>query len=241
MKYCPKCLSEYANEDQKFCGSDGSALASKATGGDSFPASPVSPSEIVLLCADKFADFPGLSSSRPQHLSLMMMSAMVLSAEHAGYIHLQSEPRGKTFMHTNRLHVRVGSTTRRWPQWSMEDKLCSLLAQAGTANLDDLIYRLWERDFKRDVPGSWAYGRMLVMQGLVGRDLIRVSADWETYQVHESLAGITSPPTFQPLRQLFSETMQRRPEVWAALQWDINYGVCKRAEQNSTFAIRLPF
>ena len=36
MKYCPKCLNEYADESKKFCGLDGSALVSKEVGGNKF-------------------------------------------------------------------------------------------------------------------------------------------------------------------------------------------------------------
>lgn len=241
MRHCPTCLNEYADESQSFCGRDGSPLVAGAVGATSFLSSPVSPSEVALLCADQFADIPGLSPSRPQHLSLMMMSAMVLSNEQVGHIRLQVEPRGQMMLHRNRLRVSAGAMDRRWPQWSMEDRFCNHLAQVSTESLDGLIYALWARDFKRDVPGAWVYGRSLVMQGLAARGLIRVSADWETYQVHESLAGISAPQATLPLRRLFIETMQRRPDVWAALQWDINYGVCKRAEQNSPFTIRLPF
>lgn len=240
MKHCPTCLNEYADESQSFCGRDGTLLVAGAVGANSFLSLPVSPSEVALLCADQFVDIPGLSASRPQHLSLVMMSAMVLSNEQVGHICLQLEPRGQMMLHRNRLRVSAGTMDRRWPQWSMEDRFCTLLAQVSSESLDGLIYTLWARDFKRDVPGAWAYGRMLVMQGLAARSLIRVAGDWATYQAHESLAGISAPQVTLPLRRILIETMQRRPDVWAALLWDINYGVCRRAEVNSPFAIRIP-
>lgn len=259
MKQCPQCKGAYPNDAQEFCGRDGAQLVDLAEQA-AFASLPISPSEIVLLNGEQFAPVSGggffqagmqvpISGAMVDALQLgkMMLSAMVLACEQAGSIHLQRGPAPWLQFRSPRLFVSAGPMNIRWPQGSLEDRLCGLLSQGvhkvnwlyrhsheplnqgGTHKLNWLVDDLWQRNFRRNLAAAWIHARTMVLQGLAARNLISTPPDFSIVQVAPALASLPAEQTTEPLKRLFDETVTQRQPLWAALQSDIRTGVAQRA------------
>jgi hypothetical protein len=232
MKQCPQCNDVYPDEGLKFCGRDGSPLVdlSQAVGG--FPSLPVSPSEIVLLYGEQFADRAGsllvkvpISGALVDAMQVarVILTAMVLSCEQAGSIHLQAG---------GCLYVSQGPIRNvRWQEWSLEYRLCGIMSQGINRQLPHLVAQLWQKDFRAQFGEAWIHARNLVLQGLAARQLISAAPDFSTVGVAPALATLPTEETIEPLKSLFSEVSAQRPNIWAALQRDIETGINQRARR----------
>lgn len=232
MKQCPQCNDVYSDEGLRFCGRDGSPLVDLSLAAGGFPSLPISPSEIVLLYGEEFASRTGsfvvkvpisgaLVDAMP--LARMILTAVVLGCEQAGSIHLQAG---------GCLFVSQGPIKNvRWQQWSLEYRLSGIMSRGVNRQLPPIIGELWQRDFRRQFGEAWIHARTLVLQGLASRHLISAAPDFSNVGVAPALANLPREETIEPLKSLFSEVSAQRPQIWAALQRDIETGINQRAKR----------
>jgi hypothetical protein len=243
MKQCPQCKSAYPDEGLKFCGRDGVQLADLAEQAH-FASLPISPSEMILLYGEQFAPALGggflqtrmqvpISGAMVDAMQLvkMMLTAMILATEQAGSSYLRIGTTSLMSMRSQQLFVSAGPMNIRWPQGSLEDRLCGMLSQGATLQLDNLVYALWQRNFRRNLAAAWIHARTLVLQGLAARNLISAPPDFSSVSVAPALASLPAEQTTEPLKRLFDETVRLRQPLWAALQGDIQAGINRRAER----------
>lgn len=219
---------------------------------------PLSPSEMVLLHGELFAGEARNSNYSvrllyhnyivsSEQLGWSLITAAVLASEQAGYIRLQVAARAKYGrVHPSAIYMTAGSMPMNWAQWSIEDRLCKMLSQgASPYPLEEFIFVFLEQYFRRWASHAWRFITAQAMQGLVVRKLLQVPSDFpykigynlEDCYLLEPVAGLIARQSIEPTQRLFSETAQRRPDVWAALYGDVDLAVRRRAKRAGSIGL----
>ncbi len=136
--------------------------------------------------------------------------------------------------------------TARWAQWSLEDRLCQMLSQGvGPYALEEVVFTLIERHFRRWAAHAWRFLIAQVMRGLIARNLLMVPPDFPgniDYGLSgcfllEPIVGLVRQQSIDPMKQLYNPTAQQRPQVWSALYGDVDISVRRRAKRAGSFEI----
>jgi hypothetical protein len=259
MKRCPKCQQTSDDETIRYCGLDGALLVNEEISSTTTMVSmPLSPSETLLLHGEQFAGAPknnnysvrllhNNQSVSSEQLGWALITAAVLAIEQAGYIRLQAGPRTKyQSLYRSATYIIGEAMPIRWTHGSLEDRLCQMLSQVRSPYaLEELVFNLIERHFRRWASHAWRFITAQAMQGLVARNLLRVPPDFPGNIGHEltgcyllePVAGLMARQSIEPVKHLFNVTAQQRPDLWSAIYGDVDIAVRRRAKRAGSLEI----
>ena len=195
-------------------------------------ASPLTPSDLVLLNGEQFAQ--GRSWAErielinidaavdAKQLGQTMLAAAFLANEQAGAIRLEvHQNEKKTFLFgrltVKELYITPGVSEAVWPKFSLES-LVHTFFESQVKTVSDFI-QFW---MPGDYNNPWKEVGNLIYKGLADRGLLEVSVDaiserqlWgkSGYVLPDHVASLARQQPIDPVRQLLATRMQARPEV----------------------------
>jgi hypothetical protein len=193
------------------------------------------PSELVVLFGEKFADEGGMLAAREEALVSRMkvsaeklahaaLAAALLGNEQAGAVRLEHR-KGKAMfglMNTEKLHVVLGDYEPAWPDGTIEATV-ALLAHGGPT-----IAELFQSAIGSESHNPGQQVCAMVKAGLAGRDLMDVA--------ERKMLGLITVPQFilrdqvrrmamaespEPVQAMLRRAEKERPQVWEQLTREI--------------------
>lgn len=211
-------------------------------------ASPLTPSEIVLLNGEAFAPPAGLSDALPllasgqtvaaPALARALLAAAFLAAEAAGDLRLEVRPKPTPFgvSKVRVLYAEPGdeaesarSDRGTWPAPSLEARLRPLAAALREVAL--LAAALLEAE----APNPWHHTAELVQRQLAERGLLATTevvrfgfVKAQAYRLPEATRALAAQAPVAAVKELLEACQRGRPEVWAQLGQQIDAGLRAR-------------
>jgi hypothetical protein len=208
--------------------------------------SPFTPSELVVLHGEKFAEEGGMLTAKEEalvsrikvsaeKLAHAALAAAVLANEQAGVVRLEARKGSALFglMKTDKLHVVAADQLPDWPDGSLEYSV-AMFAHSGPT-LQDLVQTVIGN--KSHNPGQTICS--IVKAGLAGRDLMDVA--------ERKMLGLITVPHFvlrDDVRQaamaesparvqaLLRATEQGRPQLWEQMIKEIRAAMVWMTDSN---------
>jgi len=198
---------------------------------ESFAPPTFTPSELVVLFGEKFAEEGGMLAAKEEALVSRMkvsaeklahaaLAASLLANEATGAVRLEHR-RGKAMfglMDTEKLHVVLGDYESAWPEGTLEATV-ALLAHGGPT-----ISELFQSAIGSESHNPGQQVCAMVKAGLAGRDLMDVA--------ERRMLGMITVPHFvlrdevrrmamaespEPVRAMLRRAEKERPQIWEQL------------------------
>lgn len=203
------------------------------------PASPLAPSELVLLNGQQFIGktnvdtenlLNGKAKGFAKPLGEIILTAAFLAGEHVGAIRLEVEKGKKLFMFpSTKLLVASNNSVVAWPAGSLESIIAS--ARKNRPEVHEIVHD-W---LSRDDNDPWGLVIDKVRDGLAQRQLLNVTKEkvlivltTKRYELPESTGAVAAQQPIGPIQQLQAECKQTRPELWTLLLSQVQKGVNRR-------------
>ncbi len=211
--------------------------------------SPFTPSELVLLNGQLFAEKAWMGNVKLLHvdaqvsatqLGQAMFAAAFLAADQAGSIQLQVRQK-KVLLGLGKadaLFADPGDPAVVWPKQSLESRLRELAEQwqrSGSRHeVANVLYSLLGQDSAS--PCQEAVD--MVKAGLAARELLRKVEERKLkifvlshYELPESTSAMLLGQPVEPVQQLLAECKGSHPQIWKLLMAGINKAIKMRTEQ----------
>ncbi len=214
------------------------------------PTNPLSPSELVLLNGDQFAQKVMMGNMKLMHTDLSVsysqlgdaiLTAAALAVESNGNLifEVRAEKAMLGLRKINSIYVRPAMTQNEWPDYSLESQLVKIaerLDQEGeSAKLSDLIY-IWLR---KDSSSPWQATIEMIQSGLAQRDLLEKHEETKlkvfttaSYSLPESTASLAKQFPIKPVKDLLTNIEENHKETWELLKKEIKRAIKQRTEQD---------
>lgn len=216
------------------------------------PTYSLSPSELVFLNGDLFAQKARLGNTQLLHMDksvstsqfgLAVLTAAILANEKLGALSLKTYQK-KALLGLRKvtsLSVRPGSTPVEWPEGSLESELLSQVQRRRASDeameVTDLIY-VWLR---QDTSDPWKSVLEFVQSAMADRNLLKRHEEKKLkvftvthYTLPDSTASLAGKETVAPVKQILSACERERPEIWDLLTKQIKKAISARTEQDDT-------
>jgi len=211
--------------------------------------SPLTPSELVLLNGQLFAEKAWVGNVNLLHteakvsakqLGRAMFAAAFLAAERAGSIRLEVRPK-KVLLGLGKadaLFADPGDPAVAWPEQSLEGRLRGWAEwwqrAKGQNEVSNVLYSLLGQDSADPCQEAVE----MVKAGLAARGLLRKVEErklkiltFAHYELPESTAAMLLRQPVEPVQQMLAECQSARPQVWKLLSAGINKAIKMRTEQ----------
>jgi hypothetical protein len=214
------------------------------------PTNPLSPSELVLLNGDQFAQKVMMGNMKLMHTDLSVsysqlgeaiLTTAALAVESNGNLifEVRTEKAMLGLRKVNSIYVRPAMTQNEWPDFSLESQLVKIserLDQDGeSAKVSDLIY-IWLR---QDSSSPWQATIEMVQSGLAQRDLLEKHEQTKlkvfttaSYSLPESSASLANQFPIKPIKDLLTNIEENHKETWELLKKEIKRAIKQRTEQD---------
>ncbi len=205
---------------------------------------PFTPSELILLNGEQFAQKAGLFRSNvglfhvkakvsTQQLGQAMLAAGVLANEQAGAIRLDVRPSSLLAVPCKRV---------AWPAHSLESEVFRLARVLPPGEESDEVSAIIWAWFREGCSNPWLRTVGLVAAGLIARGLLETDkarrlADFffvtsTRYVLPERTASLVAQQPVEPVRQLLGTCQHNRPDVWELLVRQIEAAVNERRRES---------
>lgn len=204
-------------------------------------ASPLAPSEVVLLNGEAFAPPPGLADKlallhtegavSAAALARALLAAAFLAAEQAGALRLEVRPKPTPFGPSKvlTLYAEPGGADPAWPEHSLEARLRGLAGEIPEAAA------VTRGLLEADSPNPWHQAAELVKRGLARRGLLDVVevvqfgfVKTPAYELPAATRALAAQAPVAAVQQLLKDCEQGRPAVWAQLRQQLDAGLQQR-------------
>lgn len=203
------------------------------------PASPLTPSELVLLNSARFTGktnintedlLNGKARNLAKPLGEAILTAAFLASEDVGAIRLEVEKGKKLLLFsTTKLLVTPNNSGVAWPAGSLESAISSV--RKNRPEVHEVVHDWLGRD--NDDPWSLLIDK--IRDGLAQRRLLDVTNEkvlvvlsTKHYDVPQSTGALAAQQPTEPIQRLLTECKQARPEFWTLLLSQMQKGVNRR-------------
>jgi len=205
----------------------------------------LSPSDLMLLNADRFAQRAGVlgngnfdllwgeGSVSNQALATAVYAAAFLASEQAGVLRLVSRTK-KAMLGLRSVPILVAEPTGGaipWPAGSMEEAIASQLSR-GPVDVEELVVAL----LKIDTSNGWAQAVDLLVESLGARGLLvaektkKLLVTWTKWKALDQTMAFAQSQDTSWIAQALAACQQQRPELWRLLTGAITKAVYRRTE-----------
>jgi hypothetical protein len=207
----------------------------------------LSPSELVLLRGDVFADKGGMLDKvalldgqkdvSAKQLAHALFAVALLANEEAGALHLEARPKKALFglrTVTSLFAVPVSANVE-WPAGSLEANILDAVNRRKGPEVVDVLADVMVED-------SSSPRLYLVQQlsaALAARGLREIVTEKKlkifsvnSFRLPEATAAQAAAQPVEPLKQLLATCERERPQVWKLMTDHINSAVTRRTEQS---------
>lgn len=207
----------------------------------------LTPSEIMVLRGDRFAEPAGMLGYREEVLTSgikvsteklarpLLMAALFANRE-AGALRLEVQQRKAMFGLVSR-EVAVahpGPSPAPWPEGTLERTLAAM-ASGGPVEVYDMVMRLIGQD-RRD-PSGWVIG--MVKAGLAGRGLLEVEEKKTLlvftsakFLLPEGTRALAESAPVERLQGHLERWQREQPQLWAAMEKGVRSAITFRTESS---------
>ena len=216
------------------------------------PTNPLTPTELILLNGEKFAEKESLwdrwtygsvdlfhveAKVSARGVGRVMLAAAFLANEQAGAVRLEVGQKKVFFglFSVTTLFAAPGTDTVNWPTHSLESSVQQLVGEKVN-EVSTVIYNL----FGQTIYYPWRATVEFIQQGMVRRGLLEVVNEKrlilftvEHYLLPEHTAALASQQSLAPIRRSLAVCQQSRPEVWNLLQEQINKAIGRRTKAHT--------
>jgi hypothetical protein len=214
------------------------------------PTNPISPSELILLNGDQFAQKVMLGNVQLMHseasvsvsqLGEAILAAAVLAVESVGNLQLdvRSEKAMFGLRKVKSLFVKPTFQPNYWPDYCLEAQLIQigerLDREEESAKFSDLIY-IWLR---QDSSSPWQSTIEMVQSGLAERGLLEKSETTKlkvfttiNYSLPETTVALAEEYSVDPVRELLKNCENNRKEIWDLIKKENKKAIKQRTEQS---------
>jgi len=214
------------------------------------PRQVLSPSELVLLNGDKFAQKVMLGNTQLLHneanvsvaqLGQAILAAAVLAVEATGNLQLEIRQEKALFglRKVNNLYGNPTPHPVEWPDHCLESELLQiadrLKKKDGSNQVTNMIYG-WLRE---DSSSPWQATIEMVKAGMAQRGLLEANEEKKLkvftvtrYSLPDSTKSFAAQLPIQPIQQLLSNCENYRKDTWDLLVKQIKKAIKDRTEQD---------
>ena len=215
------------------------------------PNNPLTPSEVVFLNGEQFAEKVKLGNVDLIHsdekvsiaqLGQAILAAAILACEQAGAFHLEVRERKATLglRKVRELFTVPAKPNENLPEHSLEatfSDLATYLAQKDKNDIYNVLYT-WLR---QDAMSPWNTALELVKAGMAKRGLLDATEEKKLklfkvtrYSLPEQTARLVKGQSVGPVKALLETCQRTRPEVWRELESGIKKAIAARTESSNT-------
>lgn len=214
------------------------------------PKFPLSPSELVLLNGEHFAQKVMIGNIQLMHseasvsfsqLGESIFAAAVLAVRSTGNLdlYIRSEKAMFGLRKVKSLFAESTTITNNWPDYSLESQLVQIAArldkEGETFKVSDLIY-IWLR---QDSSSPWQSTIQMVQSGLAERGLLEKSESTKlkvfttvNYSLPDSTTELANQFTIEPVMNQLTSCEENQKETWELLRKEIKKAIKQRTEQD---------
>lgn len=240
---CPSCTKQ-VRDGSIFCHHCGAEIGLQEPSPQ--PTNPFSPSELILLNGEQFAQKAGLFRSNvelfhikvkvsTQQLGQAILAAGVLANEQAGAIRLEVRHGYPGTL------LAVPCKRVAWPADSLESEVFRLARVLPPGEESDEVSAIIWAWIRGGCVNPWLLTVGMVAAGLAARGLLETDkakrlADFffvapTRYVLPERTASLVAQQPVEPIRQLLWACQQNRPQVWDLLVKQIEAAVNERRRE----------
>lgn len=209
----------------------------------------LSPSELVLLRGDAFADKGGMLDKvmlldgqkevSLKQLAQSLLAVALLANEEAGALHLEVRTKKALFglRTVTSLFAVPTSADVEWPMGSLEAKILDAVNRRNDPEVADVLVDVMAED-SSDPRG---YLVQQVSTALAERGLLEIVSEKKlkifrvnSFRLPEATAAQAAAQPVEPLQQLLATCERERPPVWKLMTDHIKSAMSRRTEQRDS-------
>ncbi len=211
--------------------------------------STLSPSEVVLLRGDVFADKGGMLDKvtlldgqkdvSAKQLAHALFAVALLANEEAGALHLEARPKKALFglrTVTSLFAVPVSASVE-WPAGSLEAKILDVASRRKEPEVADVLTDV----MAEDSPSPRSYLVQQMSAALAARGLLEIVTEKKlkifsvnSFRLPDTTAAQAIAQPIEPLKQLLATCERERPQVWKLMTDHIKSAISRRTEQRDS-------
>ncbi len=219
----------------------------------SVPGSYLTPSELVYLHGDKFAQKAGVFNKiKLMHVDLsvndaqlvqMAVAAAFLANEQAGVVRLELRSKKALFglASVQALYAEPCGVQHRWPEQTLEALFPTYAERFKAEKNTNEVYSILYAWMKEDCMSPFDEVISRIQYGLGARNLLGMREEKKlkiftvhSYTLPDSTRTLAQSTPLAPVQQLFQQCEQARPQVWKALLEQIKKAISARREQDDS-------
>lgn len=216
------------------------------------PGSPLSPSELVLLNGDNFANKVMMGNFKLLHtdasvsysqLGQAMLATAVLAAEAAGNLKFEIRQEKAMFglRKVKNLYAAPTQAPVEWPEFSLEAQLPHIAELYKKDDERHEVSNLIHSWLRQDSSSPWQSSIEMVQSGLAERGLLDATEETRlkvftktNYSLPASTASLAAEQSIEPVKQLLEDCENNRKEIWDLLVKQIKSAIKARTEQDDS-------
>ncbi len=219
----------------------------------SVPESVLTPSELVYLNGEKFAQKAGIFNKiKLMHVDLsvndaqlvqMAFAAAFLANEQAGTVRLELRSKKALFglASVQALYAEPCGVQRLWPENTLEALIPAYAERFKAEKNTHEVYSILYAWMNEDCMSPFDEVIKRIQYGLGARNLLGMREEKKlkiftvhSYTLPDSTRALAQSTPLAPVQRLFQQCEQTRPQVWKALLEQIKKAIAARREQNDT-------
>ncbi len=217
------------------------------------PESYLTPSELVYLNGEKFAQKAGVFNKiKLMHVDLsvndaqlvqMTVAAAFLANEQAGSVRLELRSKKALFGLTSvqALYAEPCGVQYPWPEQTLEASFPAYAERFKAEKNTNEVYTVLFAWMREDCMAPFDEVIHRVQYGLGVRNLLGMREEKKlkiftvrSYTLPDATRALAQSTPLAPVQQLFQQCEQTRPQVWKALLEQIKKAIAARREQSDT-------
>jgi hypothetical protein len=215
------------------------------------PVNPLTPSEVVFLNGEQFAEKVKLGNIDLLHsdekvsisqLGTTILATAILACERAGAFRMEVRERKATLglRKVRELFAVPAQPEQNLPEGSLEADFADLANYLAQKNKND-IYTLLYTWLQKDALSPWNTVLELLQAGMARRGLLEATEEKKfklfkvtRYSLPERTAWLVKGQSVGPVKALLETCQRTRPEVWKELESGIKKAIAARTETSKT-------
>ncbi len=214
------------------------------------PGSKLTPSELVYLNGEKFAQKAGVFNKiKLMHMDLsvndaqlvqMAVAAAFLANEQAGTVRLELRSKKALFGLTSvqALYAEPCGVQHAWPENTLEAFFPAYAERFKVEKNTNEVYTILYAWMQEDCMSPFGEVISRIQYGLGARSLLGMREEKKlkiftvhSYTLPDSTRALAQSTPLEPVQQLLRQCEQGRPQVWKALLEQIKKAISARREQ----------
>ncbi|OGO36600.1 MAG: hypothetical protein A2W35_16390 [Chloroflexi bacterium RBG_16_57_11] len=215
------------------------------------PDNPLTPSEVVFLNGEQFAENVKLGNVDLIHsdekvslaqLGGTILATAILACEQAGAFRLEVRERKATLglRKVRELFAAPAQHRENLPEGSLEATYAGMATQMALKEKND-IYTILYTWLHKDSISPWTTALELLKAGMAKRGLLEATEEKKLklfkvtrYSLPERTARLVKGQSVGPVKALLDTCQRTRPEVWKELEAGIKKAIAARTEASHT-------